>query len=687
MPKKDLLLVNREISWLSFNHRVLQEAADTEVPIVERLKFLGIFSNNLDEFFRVRVATLRRLINVGKGVKKILGENPRKVLEKIQRIVIAYQNQFDQIYSQIRKELEVEGISILNETQLSESQKQYLRKYYNDNIALYTAPIMLSRIKIFPQLTDQSIYLAVKLYNSDNPENKEFAIVEIPTRYFPRFIELPVSAKGKQAIILLDDVIRFCLDDIFALFDYDAFEAYTIKITRDAELDVDNDISESLIEKIAKGVQNRKKAEAVRFVYDSTIPADLLSFIVNGLELDEKDYVYPGSRYHNFKDFMSFPCFNRKVLVNEPLSPVPVPFLDNSRTLMEVMAQRDFILHYPYHSFHYYLRLLREAALDPNVRSIFITLYRVGTESRVIHALINAAQNGKKVTALIELRARFDEQANIHWSRQMQDAGVNVIFGIPGLKVHSKMTLITRKEGKRLVKYATISTGNFHEGNANLYTDVNLFTVNSKITNEVQNLFTFLEQNYKSFTFKHLLVSPVNMRKKLYALIDNEIRNARAGKKAYLLCKINNLVDEGVISKLYQASQAGVKIKLIVRSICSLVPGIPGISENIEIYSIVDRFLEHSRIFIFGNNGNELCYISSADWMTRNLDHRVEVAVPILDKKLVEELKMVVEFALTDNVKSRIINQTQNNVFKSREGKTPFRSQLELYSYYRQKAE
>lgn len=688
MNEKKIPTVNRELSWLSFNGRVLQEAEDPTVPLVERMKFLGIFSNNLDEFFRIRVATLRRFVSVGKGVKRVFGERPRKVLERIQRMVLSYQNHFDRIFEQLKEELAAEGIYLIDESRLDADQAQFLRNYFRTAILPYLAPIFPAGKSSFPQLVDQSIYFAIRLMVGKNPQERSFALMEIPTDKVSRFICLPSMGRREHYIILLDDVIRFCFDQVFAILPYDTFEAYTFKITRDAELDVDNDISESLIEKIDKGLKNRKTGAPVRMAYDGNMPDDMLKLLVKGLALDDTDYIIPGGRYHNFRDFIGFPSLGRTDLLYPAMEPIAVPLIEQAHTVFDAIAQRDFILHYPYHSFSYYIRMLREAAMDPNVLSISITLYRVATESRVVHALINAAQNGKKVTAVVEPRARFDEKANIYWSKKMQDAGVNVVLGISGLKVHGKMTLIKRREGRRTVSYATLSTGNFHEGNANLYTDVNLFTMNPNITGEVDRVFVFLEHTYKVYPFKYLWVSPLDMREKLYMHIDTEIANALKGKEAFILCKINNLVDERVIARLYKASQAGVKIKLVVRGICSLVPGVEGVSRNIEVVSIVDRFLEHSRIFIFGNGGEELCYISSADWMTRNLDHRVEVVVPILDRHLVAELRTVIEYALRDNVKARIVNQVQNNFLRKPSGsQKPFRSQMELYGFYSNRSE
>lgn len=674
-------LVNREISWLSFNDRVLQEAADETVPLVERLKFLGIFSNNMDEFFRIRVATLRRLMDYEKGAKKLIGDKPRKILDKIQQYVLCEQNKFDSIYEKILKKLAKENINIINEKELDPAHSAFIRNLFKEEISTLLSPIMLNSVSKFPELTDRSIYLAVKLTKKNIPGKSEFALIEVPTSQFSRFIVLP-EIDSKKNIILLEDAIRFCLDDVFSIFPYDTFEAWIIKITRDAELDVDNDISESLLEKISKGVKNRRKGEPVRFVYDSKIAPDLLKYFIKKLELDDEDTLIPGGRYHNFKDFMGFPNLGNPKLVYDPMPAVRKPELENTKSIISVIAKKDFLLHHPYHSFAYYIKMLREAAIDPKVKSIKITIYRVASESKVVHALINAAQNGKKVTAVVELRARFDEKSNINWSRQMEEAGINVIFGVPGLKVHGKMTLITCTEGKNTLNYAVVSTGNFHEGNASLYTDINLFTADKRITAEVEKVFTFLEFNYRTFTYKHLLVSPANMRRKLYTLIDNEIKNAKKKQPAYMLCKINNLVDEEMIRKLYQASNAGVKIQLVARGICSLVPGIPGQSENIEVISVVDRLLEHSRIFIFCNNGQERYFISSADWMTRNLDYRIEVATPVYDENNQRELKRIIEAALKDNTKARIINPKQDNTFKRINPKKPYRSQMELYSYY-----
>jgi polyphosphate kinase len=685
MFKKPSRYINREISWLAFNRRVLQEAENPSVPLIERMRFLGIFSNNLDEFFRVRVATLRRLMEYEKKAKEFYGDNPKVILSRIKRLVTDYQKRFDSVFLEIKKELEKEHVFLLSETQLLPEHIDFINDFFESNLTHSLSPIMLDQVNTFPELNDMTIYLAVKM-TSKKKMAKEYSIIEIPTNNYSRFIVLP-SNNENSYIILLEDVIRFCLHKVFSTFSYDHFEAYTIKITRDAELDVDNDISESFLERLAKGVKNRKKGDPVRFVYDSKISGDLLSYLVQKMDLDQFDTVIPGGRYHNFRDFIKFPSLGKNHLVNPPLPPITIPILEKNRSMLHVIKGQDIIFHYPYHSFSYYIRLLKEAAVDPDVKSIKISLYRVATDSKVVRALINAAQNGKEVTAMVELKARFDERSNIKWAERMEEAGVNVIFGVAALKVHSKMTLITRQEGPKLIRYATVSTGNFHEGNASIYTDITLLTSDGRITSEIERVFNFLEHPYKIYPYRHTLVSPNHMRKRLYTLIDKEIENAKDGKEAYLLAKINNLVDFDVIEKLYEANKAGVTIKIIIRGICSLIPGIPGLSEKIEVVSIIDRFLEHSRIFIFANGGNEICYISSADWMTRNLDRRVEVAAPIFDPKIKEDLKNVILYGLKDNQKSRIIEENLNNTYKTAKDKKPFRSQLELYKYYKAQSE
>lgn len=679
---KEVKIINREISWLSFNERVLQEASDPNVPLIERFKFLGIYSNNQDEFFKVRVATIKRMIDVEKSTGIQNKEKPRHVLNEIQEKVLKLKDKFEKTYSILIKELEKHNIFIINEKQLNSEQTRYVRNYFHENVHSVINPIMLQNVKVFPHLKDYSIYLAISLSRNDPSPDNQMAIIEIPTEVIPRFIVLPPTHK-KKYIILLDDVIRFCLDDIFMTFKFDRYEAYTIKLTRDAELDIDNDLSKSFLEKVAESVSDRVKGQPVRFVYDSSMSRDMLKYLIRSLELNDEDNLIAAGRYHNFKDYMKFPNLGGKKLVYKPTPPNPHPLIKPRTSKLDLIARKDILLHVPYQKFDHYINLLREASIDPGVISIKITLYRVAYSSRVINALINAALNGKKVTVVIELQARFDEKTNIYWSRKLEEAGAQVIFGMRGLKVHSKLLLIERKENKKIVKYASIGTGNYHEGTAVVYADLHLLTANPNITEEVDKVFKFFETTYKTYTFKHLLVSPLYMRKRLYRMIDHEIKNARAGKDAYIILKINSIVDYDMIQKLYQASMAGVKIKAIIRGMCSLIPGIPGLSDNIKVISIVDKFLEHSRVFVFCNNHKELYYISSADWMPRNLDNRIEIATPIFDPDIQKEIKTMLNIQLKDNVKARIINASGNNQYKSPNNSRKIRSQMELYKYYK----
>jgi polyphosphate kinase len=676
--KKQNKIINRELSWLAFNHRVLQEAADTSVPLVERIRFLGIFSNNQDEFFKVRVASVQRMLEFEPDAKKLIGGKPHKILNKIQKIVISLQKEFDKTFINIVSELEKENIYIINETQLNESQKHFVTNYFHEKVLSALSPIMLNNIDSLPELKDKSIYFAVKLTSKNTKIADEYALIEIPTKEIPRFIVLPEEENIKY-IILLDDVIRACLKDVFSIFNFDHFEAYTIKITRDAELDIDNDLTISFLEKISKSVKERKKGQPVRFVYDSTIPDDLFRYFTSKLELDESDNLIPGGRYHNFKDFIDFPNIGSRSLEYKKILPAPHPRIKSGYSILDQITLGDFLLHCPYHNFTQFINLLRESAIDPNVTSIMIALYRVARFSKVINALINAAQNGKSVTVVIELQARFDEESNIYWSKKLEEAGAKVIFGVPGFKIHSKLILITKTIDNKQIRFGCIGTGNFHEGTAEIYSDTFLFTTDPRITQEIRKVFRFIENPIKPITYKHLIVSPVYARRKLKVLINREIRNAREGKKAYIIIKLNSLVDKEMIAQLYKASRAGVKITMLIRGICSLIPGIPGMSENIQAFSIVGRFLEHSRILIFCNNNNELYYISSADWMIRNLDYRIEVTCPVYDPKLKQELRQIIDLQLSDNVKSRIIDDTQENHYKKLKSKRKIDSQIEQY--------
>ncbi len=685
MPTQLKKILNREISWLSFNERVLQEAQDDNTPLIERLRFLGIFSNNLDEFFKVRVATIKRMIDIQEGSKRVEGEKPKRVMSKIQKKVIRLQNKFEVTYQHILRNLEHQNIFIINEMELNPSQAFYVKRYFQKNIQPILTPIMLNNVEKFPNLKDKSIYLATKLSSNNPCINTEYALIEIPTASHSRFLVLP-EENERKFIILLEDIIRFCLDDVFALFSYDTFEAWTIKLTRDAELDMDNDLSNSFLEQISKSVDGRKKGQPVRFVFDNAIARDLLNYIITKLEFDNEDNLIPGSRYHNFKDFMKFPNIGGKELEYSKQSPLPHKDIHYQKSILKTIADKDILLHVPYQDFDNFVSLLREVSIDPKVREIKITVYRVARNSKVMNTLINAVKNGKKVTVIIELQARFDEESNIYWSKKLEEEGAKILFGIKGLKIHSKLLLISRKEDNKVVNYACVATGNFHEGNACVYSDLFLLTADKRITNEVYKVFEFFENPYKTFVYRHLIVSPLYQRRRLYSLIDNEIKNAKQGFNACVTLKLNNLVDKELINKLYQANNVGVKINLIIRGICCLIPGVEGMSENITAISIVDKYLEHSRILVFCNNDNPLYFLTSADWMPRNLDRRVEVTVPVFDKELKKEIQEMIDIQLKDTVKSRVLNQTQDNPYRQKQDSQDFiRSQYELYLNYRGK--
>lgn len=673
--KKQSPIVNRDLSWLSFNDRVLQEAEDTRNPLIERLRFLGIYSNNRDEFFRVRVATIRRVANLGKKGEHVLGEAPQDLLNEIQRRYLAASRRFDSIYKNIIAELEGHHIHIIDESQLDAAQGLWVKNFFDEQVLPNLFPIMLDTAPSFPYLKDKSIYLCIQLLRVDPTKKNRFALMEVPTEQLSRFVVLP--SKGKELyVMLLDDVIRYCLSHIFPTHEYRKASAYTIKLTRDAELDIDHDLSKSFLEKISGGVKKRGKGMPVRFVYDKNMPQDLLQFLLRKLKVINKDNIIPGSRYHNFKDFISFPHLGHTELVWPAAPAQDHPAFSSDRSMFSVLQDRDVILHFPYQSFHHIIDLLREASIDPKVKKIQISLYRVARNSNIVNALINALKNGKEVVAVVELQARFDEENNIYWSNRLQEEGAKVIYGVPGLKVHSKLFMITRREENKLVNYVHVGSGNMNESTAKIYTDKSLLTRDPRITEEVARVFEFYNDNLKPGNYKHLLVSPFNMRKKLIAFIDNEIDFAKKGKPAKMWLKMNNLVDPEMIHKLYAASQAGVQIKLIVRGICSLVPGIKGFSENIEAISIVGRYLEHSRVFIFHNNSDEKYFISSADWMSRNLDTRSEVAVPIYDPQSQRELKELLELQLKDNVKARHAGGTHENDYVKKPGKPMIAQQV-----------
>ena len=684
MTKLNNLYINRELSWLQFNARVLQEAADENVPLIERLRFIGIFSNNLDEFFKVRYATVKRIDQAGKGGKSHLGGiKASDLLERITEIVIEHQRTSLGILESIQEKLIKEDIYIINETQIQEVHHNFIKNYFFQEVSPALVTIILNKNIELPLLKDSAAYLIVKMNLKD--ESKQYALIEI-SKAMNRFVVLP-KLDGKNYIILIDDLLRHSLKDIFNIFDYTSISANMIKITRDGELDFDSDLSKSFIDKISDSVRDRKIGEPVRFVYDKTLDDETLIYLMEKMGIDSKDSVIPGGRYHNRRDYMGFPSLGRKDLLYTKINPLTVKDLSLEQSIFNTISDKDYMVHTPYHTFSYIVNFLREAALDPTVKSIKITIYRLAQISHVASSLINAAKNGKKVTVSIELRARFDEEANINYAEQMQDEGVTMLFGVPGLKVHSKMCIIEREENQKIRRYGFVSTGNFNESTARIYTDFTLFTADQRILKDLNKVFNFFEVNYKIYRFKHIFTSPHYTQTKLFALIDNEIENAQTGKSAFIKLKMNSMSSYKMVDKLYEASRAGVKIQMIIRGICCLIPGVDGMSDNIEVISIIDKFLEHTRLFIFSNNNDPKVYISSADWMTRNIDNRVEVSCPIYDADIKKELQDIFDICWRDNVKARIINQNQDNSYRIPITDKIIRAQFEIYDFYKNKLE
>ena len=695
--KQKLPYVERDISWMYFNQRILLEAANPAVPLLERLTFLGIYSNNLDEFFRVRVATLNRIIEYDdKNIRKEQ-EIASQTLKQIGKLHNRYYQQFEETFAKIMEELKQENIFVIKETEMTPKQQAFITSFYRSRLNGSTNPVLLINSRPLDDQNDENIYLATRLIRKDTEgkiKEKDYAVIELPTADFGRFIQLP-DVDGKTYLMFLDDVIRYCLPLIFVGMKYTDYEAYTFKFTKDAEMEIDSDLRTGVLQKISKGVKSRKKGEPIRFVYDQQMPQDLLKKLITRLNIDKNDTRVAGGRYHNFKDLLKFPDCNRKNLKYPVWYPIFKPELNGTESLLTLIRYKDRSLHYPFHSFDSFIRVLREAAISKEVKSIKIALYRLAKDSKVVKALICAAKNGKKVTVVIELLARFDEASNIYWSKRMQDAGIHVIFGVEGLKIHSKLVHIASRHGD----IACISTGNFHEGNARMYTDYTIMTAHRQIVKEVNEVFNFIEKPYTPVNFRELLVSPNDMRKRLIALINKEIKNKKQGKDAYILAKVNHITDRMLIEKLYEASTAGIRIDLLVRGNCSLVTGIPDVSENIHINGIIDRYLEHSRIFIFSNGGEEKYYIGSADWMPRNLDNRIEVLVPVYNKEIQADLKQIIYYDLHDTAKGHIVDGSGENLpwkdIYPTLSEQPvdetkislFRSQEELYKEYKKNTE
>ncbi|OUO00423.1 RNA degradosome polyphosphate kinase [Bacteroides clarus] len=671
--------VDRDLSWMYFNRRILQEAAKPQVPLLERLSFLGIYSNNLDEFFRVRMATLGRIAECEDKSLRSEREHARQLIKQINKLNNKYAKEYEHAIHEVTRLLREENIFLLKEDELDEGQQLFVRQFYRQKLSGFVSPVWLSAVRQLTDETDENIYLAVKM-QAEGRKSFDYALIALPVAECGRFVRLPDKESGSY-LMYLDDVIRYCLPMIFSGLNYVFFKAYAFKFTKDAEMEIDNDLRNGMLQKISKGVKSRKKGDALRVIYDADMPKDLLKRVMNKLNLDKLDTVLGGGRYHNHKDLMSFPDCGRKDLKYPAWEPVVKPELDGNESLLKLIQKGDRFIHVPYHSFDYYIRVLQEAAVSKEVKSIKTTLYRLAKDSKVVKALICAARNGKKVTVVIELLARFDEASNIGWSKKMQDAGIHVIFGVEGLKVHSKITHIGMKTGNDIT---CISTGNFHEGNARMYTDYMLMTAARNVVHDVNSVFIFIEKPYSPVRFKELLVSPNEMKQKFVKLINDEIKNKQAGKPAYILVKINHITDTAMVKKLYEASANGVPVKLLVRGNCSLMTGISGVSDTICINGIIDRYLEHSRIFIFAAGGEDKTFIGSADWMPRNLDNRVEVVTPVYDPLIKADLRKVIEFGLRDNCQGSIVDGSGENRPWTTENDVPFRSQEELYKSYKE---
>ena len=675
MTKQEVMkkaYVERDVSWMYFNHRILQEAEKEFVPLLERLSFLGIYSNNLDEFFRVRVASLNRMLE--RKLDKDTEQQIKKSLKTINKLNESYSKEYTEAVDRVFEELETHKIRLVTEASLNDEQKDFLSQFFYDKLNGSVNPIWLSEIEDLTVLEDNRIYLIVeKCEKKDN--KKKYAIVKVPDRIYGRWVKIP-SSDGFDNIMYLDDVIRYCLPLVFLGFKESTYRAYSFKFTKDAEMEMDNDADFGTMEKIALGVNSRKKGEAVRVIYDHEMPREMQRKLRDRLNTKELDASLAGGRYQNHKDLMSFPDCGRNDLKYDKWTPIMKPEFVSNESILDQIRQKDRFIHVPYHSFNGYIRVLREAAIKPEVKAIKTTLYRLAKDSKVVKALITAARNGKKVTAVVELHARFDEESNLKWSKRMQEEGVNVIFGVEGLKIHSKLLYIESKKGN----IACIGTGNFHEGNAKIYTDYLMMTARPKIVNEVAKVFDFIDRPFSPFRFSELLVSPNSMKSRILRMLDTEIRNAGEGKEAWVKIKINHITDTDMVTKLYQASKAGVKIDIVIRGNCSLVPGIKGLSENIRCVGIIDRYLEHSRILIFANGGKPRYFLGSADWMPRNLLNRIEVLTPVYDEELQADLMRTISYGMRDTTNGRIVDGKGTNNFVEGE---PFRSQQELYKEYK----
>ncbi|MFQ3249055.1 MAG: polyphosphate kinase [Glaciecola sp.] len=677
----------KELSWLSFNERVLQEAADENNPIIERIRFLGIYSNNLDEFYRVRFADVKRQITIsnndGNEEQAAIYE---VLLKRIQEKVQKLSHRFDIIHKDITKTLKKYNIHILRHSELSETQLVWARKYFKSKVLLHVAPILLdNKVQLIQRLNDSSVYLDVALRREGR--NTKYAVVEIPTNAISRFILLPPEkTKKKKQIILIDDLIKLCLSDIFTGFvKFDTADAFSFKITRDAEYSINDEIDESYVEKMSEGMKQRLIAEPVRIIHDDGMPDDMIQDLRKRLRISSADTIQTAGHYRNFKDFIGFPNVGRSYLENPVLPEISNKAFLTHDTVFQAIASKDILLYYPYHEFLHVTEFVRQAAFDPQVKHIRLNIYRVASQSRIINSLIDAVDNGKSVTVVVELRARFDEQANIDWSKRMTDAGIKVVLGNPSVKIHSKLCVVSREERGVMKHYSHFGTGNFNEKTAKIYTDLSLFTCNEELALECIQVFDMIQNPFKKMKFQHLQLSPINARNKIQSLIRQEIQRVTEGHKGKITLKINNLVDNELIDNLYHASQSGVKIRAIIRGMCALIPGVKGLSENIQVISIVDRYLEHPRIMVFENGGDKRVYISSADWMTRNMDHRIEVGCPVYDPDAIKMIEDLLDIQFKDTLKARVIDRDQVNNYVKRGNRKNLRSQVEIHNYLTKK--
>lgn len=679
----------RDITWLGFNARVLQEAMDETVPLHLRIRFLGIFSNNLDEFFRVRVAGLKRALELKEKLAvDTFFERPQKILDKINKIVIAQQEDFDKTWKKIQEEMAEQKIFIKTPKKLTEKQKDFVRKYFDEEVESNVIPILLHDNVPLPYLREKSLYLGIAMRRKDWQYTTKFAIIEVPARANGRFVILPTENNDETDIMLLEDVIAFNLPHIFSYFGYDEFKANAFKVTKDAEFDLDNDIRTSYAEKIEKGIKSRRKGKPTRFVFDKDMDKSLVEFLIKKLDLSKKDSIIPGQKIHNFRHFMDFPDVFKEYKKPIERTSFPHPEFDNQDRITDVITQKDILLTFPYHTFNHVIDLLREAAMDPDVKSIQLTAYRLASNSKIVNALINAVRNGKEVTVMLELRARFDEEANLEWKERLELEGVKVLVGLPNKKVHAKLCVIKKRVNSKTIQYGFVSTGNLNEKTAKIYVDHLLMTSNRAIMADINKVFNLfrkpkLDPVVVLKSCKNLLTCPHYMREKIEWHIDKEIEEAKAGRKAEIMVKVNSLSDKGLIKKLYDAAEAGVTIKMIVRGIYCAVEQ-KNFKKKIHAISIVDEYLEHARVMYFYNKGSEDIYISSADWMTRNLDYRIEAAAKITNKSLKKELKDLLELQLKGNVKARILDENLSNKYV-RNDKKPFRTQIETYNFLKKK--